>query len=591
MSHWSKAATIGVVMSITNACAAEYFVDASNGRDSNSGLSPAEAWQSVRQVNSTALKPGDVVRFKAGEIWRESLQAKSGAPGQPITFTSYGEGPKPALYASVDLAAPDIWTDLGNNIWATKADSWDNYRPHATFAPGDWNIFCDGDARATLAASKHGEPPKVFTIDCIKPGKVATNIQLNYFGIPLAPDQNIRFRFRARASKPFSIKNIALMRSHTPWGDYGKVIARSTDISTEWQEHEVLMTTTIPDNKADGRLSFFIGDAIPEGCSFEFVPLGAELFDLHGLDLKQDVGNIVLTPIGETNQIAAWKRWNTESLKKQGDFYHDLSDSRVYFYSEKEPTTLYSAMEAARRRNIVALGKNKHFIVDGFTIAYTGAHGANGAPEDCVIRNCDFRWIGGSLLYTRNGRPTRYGNGVEFWSSCKNIVVEHNTFEDVYDTAMTNQGPDAGRIVNVVWQNNKTVRCEQAYEIWLSHEEMTVESIIVRNSTFIDSGFGWSHEQRPDIRGCHLLSYGMKCKIVDLRYENNVMINAKDAILWFSNDRVAEFKINNNRYIQPGENPAEAKLFRWPGIDKGGITFAEYQRITGLDSDSTLSNK
>ena len=120
---------------------------------------------------------------------------------------------------------------------------------------------------------------------------------------------------------------------------------------------------------------------------------------------------------------------------------------------------------------------------------------------------------------------------------------------------------------------------------------MTVESIIVRNSTFIDSGFGWSHEQRPDIRGCHLLSYGMKCKIVDLRYENNVMINAKDAILWFSNDRVAEFKINNNRYIQPGENPAEAKLFRWPGIDKGGITFAEYQRITGLDSDSTLSNK
>ena len=83
MSHWSKAATIGVVMSITNACATEYFVDASNGRDRNSGLSPAEAWQSVRQVNSTAFKPGDVVRFKAGEIWRESLQAKSGAPGQP----------------------------------------------------------------------------------------------------------------------------------------------------------------------------------------------------------------------------------------------------------------------------------------------------------------------------------------------------------------------------------------------------------------------------------------------------------------------------------------------------------------------------
>lgn len=591
MINCCKNIIIGVIMSITTVCASEFFVDDLHGDDSRSGLSPAEAWQSVARVNDATLQAGDVVRFKAGGVWRESLRVQSGAAEQPIRYSSYGEGPKPALYASADLSPPEVWIDEGQNIWATKADSWDNPRPHPVFAPGDWSIFCDGEGRAVLTASKHGEPPKTYTVDCLKTGKTATNIQLNYFGIPLKPKQCILFRFRARATKPFAIKRIHLMRSHTPWGDYGRILAQNADIGSQWQEHELLMATNITESKHDGRLSLFIGDVIPEGCSFQFVPLSAELVDLHSLDLRQDVGNIILTRNGETKPHAAWKRWDRESLKKQGDFFHDHSDWRLYFYSEKNPSTLYSAMEAARRRNVINLGKSKHFIVDGLHIAYTGAHGANGAPEDCVIRNCNFHWIGGSLLYTRNGRPTRYGNGVEFWSSCKNIIVEHNNFEDIYDTAMTNQGPNGGSISNVVWQDNRTARCEQSYEIWLSGKDMLVKSILVRNNLFTDSGFGWSHEQRPDKRGCHLLSYGMACKIADLRIENNLMINAKDAILWFSNDRVAEFKINNNRYVQPQDNLAEAKLFRWVGIDKEGISFAEYQRITGLDANSTLSNQ
>ncbi|NOY77797.1 MAG: right-handed parallel beta-helix repeat-containing protein, partial [Calditrichaeota bacterium] len=45
-----------------------YFVDASHGKDSNSGLSPASPWKTVDKVSRFSLAPGDSVLFKRGEI-------------------------------------------------------------------------------------------------------------------------------------------------------------------------------------------------------------------------------------------------------------------------------------------------------------------------------------------------------------------------------------------------------------------------------------------------------------------------------------------------------------------------------------------
>ena len=53
-------------MTTTAVQAAEYFVDAGSGKDSNTGLSATQPWQSVRRVNQAPLQPGDTVRFKAG---------------------------------------------------------------------------------------------------------------------------------------------------------------------------------------------------------------------------------------------------------------------------------------------------------------------------------------------------------------------------------------------------------------------------------------------------------------------------------------------------------------------------------------------
>ncbi|MBT3375520.1 MAG: right-handed parallel beta-helix repeat-containing protein [Lentisphaerae bacterium] len=589
MNRWLCGLAAGAMMTMSVIQAAEYFVDSQAGDDSNSGLSVTEPWQFVRRVNQAQLQPGDTVRFKAGTVWRESLTCRSGAEGRPVTYTSYGTGPKPALLASVDLCSRDAWVSDGGNIWRTREDTMTGSRPFPSFAPGDWGIYCDGDGLATLAAITNDQDEKVYSLRCLKNGERSTNIQLNYYGIELEPEQCIRYRFRAKATTPFTIKSITLMRAQHPWGNYGVLVNRATDITTEWQEHDVLFRTTITEPAADGRLSFFVGDAITEGNELSFVSLGAELVDYQSLGLTSDVGNLVLITKGQSEKIAGWKRWNRVSLKRQGDFFHDPSDRRLYVYSEQHPVDVYSQIEAAMKRVIVRFGKTAHAIVDGLTIAYTGAHGANGnGCRHGTIRNCDLVWIGGSHLYTRNDRPTRYGNGVEFWDGCENMTVEDNYFENIYDTAMTNQGRGDGSVRNMVWRNNKIFRCEQAYEIWFSNPEMHVDGLSFTGNECIDSGYGWGHVQRPNKNGCHLLAYKLACKITGIRYEHNIFNNARDAQIWFFNPRLAEVRINHNAYIQTCPVPRDAKLFRWLGVAKEGVTFDEYRKATGNDQDSSL---
>ncbi|MCB2216793.1 MAG: hypothetical protein KQH59_12035 [Desulfobulbaceae bacterium] len=68
-----------------------YYVSSSNGTDSNSGLSPESAWQSISHVNDASLAPGDEVRFRRGDSWREELTIDwSGTAEAYITFNDCG---------------------------------------------------------------------------------------------------------------------------------------------------------------------------------------------------------------------------------------------------------------------------------------------------------------------------------------------------------------------------------------------------------------------------------------------------------------------------------------------------------------------
>jgi hypothetical protein len=75
-----------------------YYVDAAAGKDANSGLSPAQSWQTLAAVNALTLGPGDAVLFRAGQQWSGALVlAGRGSEGQPIRIGRYGEGAMPRI--------------------------------------------------------------------------------------------------------------------------------------------------------------------------------------------------------------------------------------------------------------------------------------------------------------------------------------------------------------------------------------------------------------------------------------------------------------------------------------------------------------
>jgi hypothetical protein len=78
---------------------ATYYVDSSEGKDLNTGVSPGAAWKSLEKVNARTFQPGDRILLKWSSVWQGQLWPKgSGREGQPITVGMYGGGVRPAIH-------------------------------------------------------------------------------------------------------------------------------------------------------------------------------------------------------------------------------------------------------------------------------------------------------------------------------------------------------------------------------------------------------------------------------------------------------------------------------------------------------------
>lgn len=94
----------------------EYHVDAEKGDDAAAGTL-ASPWKSLTRVNAAQhlLKPGDRVLFRRGQVFRGPLLLEaSGLEGRPITYASYGDGPRPEITGFVAVSG---WTRAGPRLW------------------------------------------------------------------------------------------------------------------------------------------------------------------------------------------------------------------------------------------------------------------------------------------------------------------------------------------------------------------------------------------------------------------------------------------------------------------------------------------
>lgn len=99
---------------------AEYFVSR-EGSDANDGKTPQTPWRTVARVNFQSFSPGDVIRFRRDDRWREQLIPASGSPQGYVTYSAYGSGEKPLLLGSISKSRPEDWARQDDNIWATFA--------------------------------------------------------------------------------------------------------------------------------------------------------------------------------------------------------------------------------------------------------------------------------------------------------------------------------------------------------------------------------------------------------------------------------------------------------------------------------------
>ncbi len=103
-----------------------FYVDATNGADTNDGSSPLQAIKTISKLNTLTIDPGDTVLFKRGEMWRAisevdaELVDKSGNSNDNVTYAAYGTGAKPLLIRSYEANNPHQWTSIANNIWISN---------------------------------------------------------------------------------------------------------------------------------------------------------------------------------------------------------------------------------------------------------------------------------------------------------------------------------------------------------------------------------------------------------------------------------------------------------------------------------------
>ncbi|WP_245557604.1 discoidin domain-containing protein [Deinococcus peraridilitoris] len=84
--------------SVPNSGGRTYYVDCSNGSDSNSGTSTGSAWRSVGKVNNSWLNAGERLLFKRGCSWNGPLNLRwSGTSSARIIVDAYGSGSLPLI--------------------------------------------------------------------------------------------------------------------------------------------------------------------------------------------------------------------------------------------------------------------------------------------------------------------------------------------------------------------------------------------------------------------------------------------------------------------------------------------------------------
>ena len=557
-----------------------FYVDSDSGRDAAEARSEETAWQSLDRVNAADLKPGDTVRFKCGGVWRGSLLPASGDENAPVTYTSYGEGPKPLILGSLPRSRPEDWVKVRENIWATLPMEYRLGEQVLDLRKSTWGHHQEAGASVSMTEEEAPEG-RTITIACTDSGRASNHVQV--WGPELAVEKGtcLLMTFRARSSQPFRFPRISICQGTSPWTGFGTAGPIDREIGPQWEVFKVVFD--ISQSSEAGRLHINLGGMLPAGAVLDFQAQSLHAATATVADpLTVDVGNIIF----DNGSICGWKKWSVDTLDKPYDYYYDGSSRRVFLYCTANPATVHKSIEMAMKRHVVSQSGAHHVIYDGLAVKYGAAHGfGGGSTHHLVIRNCDLGYIGGAHQHTRpGGTPVRYGNAIEFWGAAHDNLVENCRIWEVYDAALTNQGNGpSSKQVDITYRNNLIWNAEYSFEYWNRPETALTQNIRFLNNTCVDAGSGWAHAQRPDPNGSHLMFYSNTAVTSGIEVKYNVFCNVTDWGSRYSSGWKPLPDMDHNLWFSK-----QGVMVYWFRERIG--SFEDYRKTTGLDAHSRFAD-
>jgi len=205
--------------------------------------------------------------------------------------------------------------------------------------------------------------------------------------------------------------------------------------------------------------------------------------------------------------VGTWKMTFPE-LQRDGDFYHDAQANIFYMYLENiNPGICFENIEISSARDLMIEhdGGAEDIHIDNICFKYaTFGPFLFSHVKHISITDCIMGWHGGRVFSVSDERVIRYGNAVEFWYQCDNIVVERCWVYQIFDAAMTFQGYADGppQFTNIRFERNLIEYCSMNIEFWAGQEKDNhtphIENISIQGNMIRFAGYGWGGVQRAD---------------------------------------------------------------------------------------------
>jgi hypothetical protein len=290
--------------------------------------------------------------------------------------------------------------------------------------------------------------------------------------------------------------------------------------------------------------------------------------------------------------IIGRKVWSNAELDVQGEFWCDEnSNNRTRVYSDGNPAVFYNDIEVAIHENgIHGLDNLCWVIIDNLHPCYCAWSGIElpAGSHDIVIRNCDISYCGGGHQY---GRPaeTRNGQGINTRTNVANAEIYNCRIWQCWDGGIALQGYWNGGLTihNVKVHHNIISHCEYGFEFWGTETNSDLQHICFENNTCLFQGHGWSYEQRPVKRGCHIMIWSLSGIATDLNIRNNVFYEGKGPAFYFHINQEPPLNLDHNCYYRM------ANSSMWHCGNQHDYTqsqFSQWQNNYGFDMNSIVAD-